>query len=471
MNTLLEQDKLNIINIGLKRFAEDARQQNTEATQVEWKPLAGGRKDIIAALDKIETVRDKISEANHTVIEKIKASKPFLTDIDLAINCIPGMKPNLILHAGPPVSWEKMCGPMKGAVIGALLFEGMAETEQEAVALIEAGKVEFAPCHEYGAVGPMAGIICASMPVHIIHDTAYGTDSYCSVNEGLGKVLRFGAYSEEVLTRLRYLRDEFMPVLKKALALTDGIDIKLITAQALQMGDECHNRNKAATSLFYKQISLLILQAEPDREKAMKALAFIAGNDHYFLNISMPACKIMLKAGENVPYATILNVMARNGVDFGIKVSGLGSDRWFTYDSQYIQGLYFPGYSEEDANRDIGDSAITETMGIGGFAMGGAPAIVQFVGGTTDDAIATSKRMYTITTDLNPAYSIPALNFKGCAMGIDFVKVIENDTLPVINTGIAHKDAGVGQIGAGIVSPPMECFYQALLAYVEKYRL
>ncbi|MGN0164708.1 MAG: DUF1116 domain-containing protein [Lachnospiraceae bacterium] len=471
MNTLLEQDSLNIINVGLKRFSEDARQQNTKVTQVEWKPLAGGRKDIIAALDKMEGVRDKITEANHQVIEKIKASKPFLVDIDLAINCIPGMKPNLILHAGPPVSWDRMCGPMKGAVIGALLFEGLAETEDEAVALIESGKIEFAPCHEYGTVGPMAGIVCASMPVHIIHDKEYNTDSYCSVNEGLGKVLRFGAYSGEVLNRLRYLRDEFMPVMKKALALTDGIDIKLITAQALQMGDECHNRNKAATSLFYKQISLLILQAESDREKSMNALSFIAGNDHYFLNISMPACKIMLRAGENVPYSTILNVMARNGVDFGIKVSGIGSDQWFTGESQYIQGLYFPGYSQEDANRDIGDSAITETMGIGGFAMGGAPAIVQFVGGTTDDAIATSKRMYTITTDLNPAYSIPALNFKGCAMGIDFVKVIENDTLPVINTGIAHKDAGVGQIGAGIVSPPMECFYKALLAYVEKYQL
>lgn len=471
MNDLLEQNSISIINVGLKRFAEDAKIQNTEEVQVDWKPLAGGRKDIIQALDKTEGVRDKIVEANRTVIERIKASKPFLTDIDLAINCIPGMKPNLILHAGPPISWENMCGPMKGAVIGALLFEGMAETRQEAEALIEAGKIEFAPCHEYGAVGPMAGIICASMPVHIIHDIEYDTYSYCSINEGLGKVLRFGAYSEEVLTRLRYLRDEFMPVLKKALALTDGVDIKLITAQALQMGDECHNRNKAATSLFYKQISQLILKAEESREKAIKALGFIAGNDHYFLNISMPACKIMLKAGEDVPYSTILTVMARNGVEFGIKVSGTGSKRWFTYDSNYIQGLYFPGYSEEDANRDIGDSAITETMGIGGFAMGGAPAIVQFVGGTTDEAIAVSRRMYTITTDLNPSYAIPALNFKGAAMGIDMLKVIENDTLPVINTGIAHKEAGVGQIGAGIISPPMECFYKALLAFVDEYGL
>ncbi len=471
MNTLLEQDSLNIINVGLKRFTDDVKLQKTKVAQVEWKPMAGGRKEIIEALDKIDAIKDKIDEANKEMLTKVKSVNPMLCDIDLAINAIPGMKPNMILHAGPWIEWEKMCGPMKGAIVGALLFEGMAKDEKEAVELIEAGKIEFAPCHEYSAVGPMAGIICPSMPVHIIRDANSDLETYCSVNEGLGKVLRFGAYSEEVINRLNYLKNDFMPVMKKALALTNGIDIKLITAQALQMGDECHNRNKAATSLFYKQISVLILQAEKDLEKALKALEFIAGNDHYFLNLSMPSCKMMLKAGENVKYSSILSVMARNGIEFGIKCSGIGPEEWFTDESQYIQGLYFPGYSEEDACRDIGDSAITETMGIGGFAMGGAPAIVQFVGGTTDDAIATSKRMYSITTDLNPAYAIPALNFKGCALGIDFRKVIENDTLPIINTGIAHKEAGVGQIGAGIVSPPMEAFYKLLLRFVEKYEL
>ena len=268
------------------------------------------------------------------------------------------------------------------------------------------------------------------MPVHVIKDVTNNTYAYCNVNEGLGKVLRFGAYSEEVLNRLFWIRDEFAPALKKALALIDGIDIQLITAQALQMGDECHNRNKAATSLFYKQISLLLLEAVEDKEVLQRVLSFIAGNDHYFLNLSMPACKICLEAGQGVKYATVLTVMARNGVNFGIKVSGLSADTFYE---------------------------------------GGAPAIVQFVGGTTDDALAVSRKMYSICTDSNPAYAIPNLNFKGSAIGIDMLKVIETGILPVINTGIAHKDAGVGQIGAGIVSPPMECFYQALLAYVEKY--
>lgn len=471
MNHLLEKQSLNIINVGLKCFAADGSAQGAPVKQVEWKPVAGGRKDVVEALDKTAGIQDKISAANAQVIEKLKSAKPVLVGMDLALHVVPGMTEHTILHAGPPIAWENMCGPMRGAVIGAVLFEGLAKNEEEAVGLIESGSIQFDPCHEHKAVGPMAGVLSAHMPVHILKNEENNDYAYCSINEGLGKVLRFGAYSEEVLERLRYLRDGFMPVMQKALALTDGIDIKLITAQALQMGDECHNRNKAATALFYKQISRLILETDCDLEEIRKALAFIAGNDHYFLNLSMPACKLIMEAGQNVPYATVVTTMARNGVEFGIKVSGIGTDRWFNYASNYIEGLYFPGYSREDANPDIGDSAITETTGIGGMSMGGAPAIVQFVGGDVEDAVNTTRRMYGITTDINAAYTIPNLNFKGAPMGIDMLKVIESGVLPVINTGIAHREAGVGQIGAGIVHPPMECFYQALLAYVEKYDL
>ncbi len=469
MNQLFSQDKLNIINVGLKGFGPDAMSQGAVVKQVEWKPVAGGRKDIIEALDKVEPFAEKIKEANETVISRMKAAKPVLVGMDLALNVVPDMTEHTILHAGPPIAWENMCGPMRGAVIGAILFEGLAADDKEAVKLIESGAIKFDPCHEHKAVGPMAGVLSAHMPVHIVKNEANGDYAYCSINEGLGKVLRFGAYSKEVLDRLAFLRDEFMPVMQKALALTDGIDIKLITAQALQMGDECHNRNKAATSLFYKQISQLILETDCEKAAIQKALSFIAGNDHYFLNLSMPACKLITEAGQNVPYATIVSTMARNGVEFGIKVSGIGTGEWFDYASNYIEGLYFPGYSKEDANPDIGDSAITETTGIGGMSMAGAPAIVQFVGGDVEDAFNTTKRMYGITTDINAAYAIPNMNFKGAPMGIDMLKVIESGVLPVINTGIAHKEAGIGQIGAGIVNPPMECFYQALLAYVKKY--
>lgn len=468
MNQIL-QEKLSVINVGLKRFAEDMEKQSAAVCQVDWKPLAGGNREILHALDQLESLQERIEKANAEAVKRIKASKPMLIDICPAIECIEGMTPNTILHSGPDISWQEMCGPMRGAVIGAMIYEGLAGNEKEAVEKIEQHEIVFGACHSYSAVGPMAGVISPSMPVHVIKDVTNNKYAYCNVNEGLGKVLRFGAYSKEVLERLYWIRDEFAPAMKKALALTDGIDIKLITAQALQMGDECHNRNKAATSLFYKQISLLLLQAVEDKGVLDRVLHFIAGNDHYFLNLSMPACKIALAAGHGVEYSTIVTVMSRNGVNFGIKVSGLPEENFYEGQSNYIEGLYFPGYGKEDANRDIGDSAITETMGIGGFAMGGAPAIVQFVGGTTEDAFNVSKKMYSITTDLNPAYAIPSLNFKGSALGIDVLKVVETGILPVINTGIAHREAGVGQIGAGIVSPPMECFYKALLDYVKRY--
>ena len=337
MNQLFSQDKLNIINVGLKGFGPDAMSQGAVVKQVEWKPVAGGRKDIIEALDKVEPLAEKIKEANETVISRMKAAKPVLVGMDLALNVVPEMTEHTILHAGPPIAWENMCGPMRGAVIGAVLFEGLAADDEEAVKLIESGAIKFDPCHEHKAVGPMAGVLSAHMPVHIVKNETNGDFAYCSINEGLGKVLRFGAYSKEVLDRLAFLRDEFMPVMQKALALTDGIDIKLITAQALQMGDECHNRNKAATSLFYKQISQLILETDCEKAAIQKALSFIAGNDHYFLNLSMPACKLITEAGQNVPYATIVSTMARNGVEFGIKVSGIGTGEWFDYASKYIE--------------------------------------------------------------------------------------------------------------------------------------
>ena len=396
-------------------------------------------------------------------------ASPVLVGIEEAGRVIPGMTGDMILHSGPPISWEKMCGTMQGAVIGALLYEGRAGNEQEARELAASGRITFSPCHEHSAVGPMAGIISPSMPVHVVENRNGGNRAYCTVNEGLGKVLRFGAFSESVLQRLKWIETEFAPVLNKALELVGGIDLKLITAQAVQMGDECHNRNKAATSLFFKEIVPYMMRSGYPMSQILGAIEFIRTNDHYFLNLSMPACKSALDAACGIEKASIVTAMARNGVEFGIKVSGLGADRWFTAPANYVQGLLFPGYTPDDANPDLGDSAITETMGIGGFAIDASPAITQFVGGSVADAVNYTRSMYSITTAENNNYSLPPLDFKGTATGIDIVKVLENGIIPVINTGIAHKVPGIGQIGAGIVHPPRECFVKALEAFYECY--
>jgi hypothetical protein len=409
-----------------------------------------------------------IQQANASAIAAIQASQPVLKGIDTAIDVVPGMEKNLILHAGPPITWEKMSGPLRGAVMGALIYEGLAKTPEEAEKLAASDKIEYAPWHEHDGVGPMAGVGTASMPVWILEDQKSGRKTFCTLNEGLGKVLRYGAYSEEVITRLKWMETVLAPVLKAAIPLAPEINLKNMIAQALQMGDEVHNRNKAATSLLIRELAPAIVKTSFAETDKARVLEFMHSNDHFFLNLSMPAAKMMLQAAEWIEGSTIVTTMCRNGTDFGIRIAGL-KDRWFTAPAQIVKGLLFPGFTEEDCNPDIGDSAITETCGLGGFSMAAAPAIVKFVGGTVNDAMNFTRKMYEITDGESQAFQIPNMEFRGSPLGINLLKVCEKNLLPQINTGIAHKKAGVGQVGAGLVNPPMKCFEDALEAYVEKY--
>lgn len=412
-------------------------------------------------------IAEKIAMANKEALDKILSAQPTLIRIGKAGDDIPNMTKKTILHSGPPVTWERMSGPQKGAVIGGLIYERLATNEEEARELAASGEIIFDSCHHHETVGPMAGIVTYSMPVWVVQNKTYGNFAYCTLNEGLGKVLRMGAFSEEVIKRLDWMEKTLAPVLKEAMEISGEMDLKTLIAQILQMGDEGHNRNKAGTSLMIRQLaSAIVMTRFSDKEKS-QVFDFLNSNDHTFLNVSMPACKCTMDPLEDIKYSTIVYTMARNGTDFGIRVSGLG-DRWFSAPAEIVDGLYFPGFTKEDANPDIGDSCITETTGIGGFAMATAIPIVQFVGGEPQDAINYSKSMYEITEGESNIYKIPVLDFRGTATGIDIQKVIETGILPVINTGIAHKNPGVGQVGAGIVHPPMKCFEDALEAFVTK---
>jgi hypothetical protein len=461
----LFSDKLQVINIGLGSFAESIAAAGGEAVNLAWSPPALG--DRAAGLALAGLVNDSdIEAANRRAFNAYLASQPVLEGIGIAKREIAGMGRRMILHSGPPIAWPKMCGPMQGAIVGAILFEGWADDVDAATRLAASGKIKFAPCHHFGAVGPMAGIISPSMPVWIVRDAQHGHRTFCNLNEGLGKVLRFGANSPEVIGRLKWMATGLRRVLASAFESMEGIDIKPILAQALQMGDEVHNRNAAATSILLKYLAPAILRSKANRLEATKAVAFITGNDHFFLNISMAACKAMVDASKGFSGSSMVTAMARNGVEFGIRVAGTG-DRWFTAPAPVVDGLYFPGYTIADAAPDLGDSAITETAGLGGFAMAAAPAIVNFVGGTPADAIANTARMGHITLGRNGALTLPAMNFTGTPAGIDIRKVVDTGIAPVINTGIAHKDAGVGQIGAGITHAPLDCFRQAVVALAE----
>jgi len=434
-----------------------------------------------------------IEKANTEATGRMMEAQPVLVGVGKALDVIPGMQEDLLLHAGPPITWERASGPMRGAITGALIFEGKAKNEAEAKALVESGEIKLEPCHHHQAVGPMAGLTSPSMLVYIIENKTHGNKAFSNLNEGYGKVLRYGAYSEEVIKRLQWMNDVLGPMLGDAIGVSGGIDIKALLAEALQMGDEGHNRNKAGSILYLKALAPHLAKVTGKSGDLIAAghtsgdlpvgtaqvlnnlnddlaavLKFIGDNALSVLNPVMAACKAMADAGHGIEGSTIVSTMARNGTDFGIRVSGLG-DQWFTGPVANPVGLYFPGFTAEDGSGDIGDSTITETAGIGAFAMAAAPAIITFVSGTPKDAVNTTLEMYEINYAEHKYFSIPALDFRGTPTGIDIRKVIETGITPRLNTGIAHKEAGVGQIGAGLVRPPMEIFEAALVAFAEKY--
>lgn len=406
---------------------------------------------------------EAIDRANAEAIKRVMAATPVLTGVARARDVIAGLGEDVLLHAGPPLTWDRMSGPVRGAVIGALLYERRARTEAEAAALAASGRIRFEPCHHHAAVGPMAGIISSSMPVCVVDNRAGGTRAYTTFNEGYGKVLRYGAYDESVVARLRWIEGTLGPVTGRALELAGGLDMKALISQALQMGDEGHNRNKAGSALLSRLLGPFIVRTGAPADQQAEVFRFLADNDIAMLNPVMAACKVAMDAAHGIANSTLVTTMARNGTDFGIRVSGLG-DRWFVGPAEVPRGLYFPGFTAEDGNPDMGDSAITETAGIGAFAMAGAPAIVTFVGGTVRDAVASTLEMYDITLAEHETFRIPALDFRGTPTGIDIRKVIRTGILPRINTGIAHRKAGIGQVGAGLVRPPRVCFEEALRA-------
>ena len=408
----------------------------------------------------------RAAEATAESARRLATARPHWVDVGTAGDLL-GLGPHEFLHAGPPVEWADAAAPLRGALIGAMLYEGLADTVEQAERLGAGGAISLAPCHSRGAVGPMAGVVSASMPISVFEDAVHGRRAYCTLNEGLGKVLRFGAYAPEVLDRLRWMQRVLAPALAAALHRHGPVDVPMIIAQALQMGDECHNRNRAATSLLLREITPDLLETAETAARAAEVFRFISGNDHFFLNLSMPAGKAAADAARDVPGSRLVVAMARNGTEFGIQLAGTG-DEWFTAPAPPVEGLFLPGFGPDDANPDLGDSTITETSGIGGFAMAAAPAIVRFVGGEPADALRNTLRMYEITVTEHPLYQLPVLDFRGTPCGIDATLVVRTGIVPVVNTGIAGREPGVGQVGAGLVTPPMSVFADAVRALAQR---
>lgn len=464
---LFETD-LDVVNIGLDRFKETLEATGTPVVDVDWSPPREVDEALNDRLTDLAEHGEEILEANQRAFDRMTEATPIWTDVGTAREEIDVLSEHTLLHAGPPVEWDRMSGPQRGAVMGAMVYEGWADTPEEAADIAATGTIDFHACHDHQAVAPMAGIISPSMPVAIVENETHGNVAYSNLMEGRGEALRFGAYSQDVIDRLNWMETDLAPVLRSAVHHVGGVNIKSHIARALQMGDELHNRNVAATAILLRTLLPGIVNCDEPRERKQSVAEFLEKTDLTFLNPGMAANKAAADAAAGVEWSTVVTAMTRNGTDFGIRISGL-EDQWFTAQAPKVDGLYFPEFSEEDAARDMGDSTIAETAGTGGFAMAAAPAITDFVGGTPQDAVDRTLEMYEITVGENPNYTIPSLDFRGTPTAIDMLRVIDSGIQPFINTGIAHKDPGVGQVGAGLVHAPRECFLKATTAFCDSY--
>jgi hypothetical protein len=450
-----------VVAVGAQLFSDALTAQAVPVTQVDWRPPLG-EPGIEAYLARV-LGDPRHAAANVTAVERMLTAGAELVDVVPASDAL-GLGRGEFLHAGPPIGWDRASGPLRGALIGAMLYEDLAATPEEAETALSRGDgVSWDPCHHHRTVGPMAGVVSPSMWMFELRDPVHGGTAWCSLNEGLGKVLRYGAYGPEVVERLRWMSSVLGPLLQTAVRSHGPVDVKSIAAQMLQMGDEGHNRNRAGTLMFLRELLPDLIASGAPTSDVAEAARFVGGNDHFFLNLGMPTCKLAADAARDVPGSSLVVAMARNGTDFGIQVSGTG-DQWFTGPANTPEGLFLGSFGPEDANPDIGDSAITETGGIGGFAMAAAPAIVKFVGGEVADAIEATRLMYEITLAENPTYQVPVLGFRGTPTGIDATLVTRTGILPHINTGMAGKVAGTGQVGAGLVNPPAAIFPEAVAA-------
>jgi hypothetical protein len=464
----LFSQKLKAVNIGLPSFGEDLVKQEVETVIVEWQAPAGGNTEMVNALKVLENA--DVEKANQLTIEKMLSGEPVLIGMERAQDVIPGMGPRSIFHSGPPLTWERMCPAVQRGVLGAIIFEGWAKDRESALELVKNNGVEFSNNHSHSAVGPMTGIISPSMPVWVVENNTYGNRAYSTLNEGKGVTLWYGDFDDSTIKQLRWFRDVFGPNMKKALDKQSGtINPFNLVAQGLSMGDEVHVRCQATTALFIKEIVPLLADAGVDGADIADMVRFMAKNNTFTLNLAMAACKSVMDAAHGVPNSTIVTAMTRNGTDFSIRVGGLG-DQWFVTAAPPLDDcLYYPGYTVEDALGDIGDSSIIETTGFGGMAFACAPTISSFVGGSVKDAIAMNKQMASITYGKNKTFAIPIMDFAGSATGVDIRKVAGSQIVPIIDTGVVHKDPGIGQIGAGVAHAPISIFEQAVMAMANTF--
>jgi Protein of unknown function (DUF1116) len=453
--------EVQVVNVGLPLFADAVREQGRPVEQVDWRIPAGGDLAVVAALTRLYgPASDRVEAANAEVLRRLDGAKPLLTDVRPVRDVVPDAGERTLLHCGPAIGWADVCDPLRRSMRAAVVAEGWADGVDEADRLLGSGGVALEPANEHCMVVPMASAIGPSAPAYVVEDAGSGTRAFAPVGQGPGEVAWFGRETPAAIERLRFLRDVAGPVLAEIVHRNDPLDVLGLAAQGIQMGDDLHLRTQATTNLLVR--GWLPDLVEIGGSAGAATARFLGGNHLFYLTIAMAAAKTLTTWAEEVPEASIVTTMARNGTTFGVRLAG--SERWSVAAAPPVQeAMYNPGQGPDTSAPDIGDSAVLELVGLGGAAAAGSPAVAAFVGGTMLDARRATEQMAEICVAESSRFTLPAMDFRGTPVGVDVRRVVELGITPKVTTGILHSHDGSGQVGAGVATAPPACFVDALL--------
>ena len=451
---------VSVVNIGLPLFADSVAAQGADVVSVDWRVPAGGQPEAVAALGRLYGRHaGQIDAANAEVVRRLDSGAPLLTGVRTVAEVTDGLPERTLLHCGPAIGYVDAPDPLRRSMRAAVVTQGWAAGPQEAHGLLDRGEIGLSPANEHRIVVPMATALEPGAPVYVVENRAGGTTAFAPISQGTGDVAWFGCDNPAAIARLGFLRDVAAPVIRQLLELSGPLDVLALAAQAVAMGDDIHVRTQAATNLLIREwLPQLAGLADPARVAFAR---FLSGNHLFFLTIAMAAARSLTEWAGQVQGASIVTTMARNGTTFGIQLAG--SDQWFTAGAPEVgHALYYPDQGPQTSARDIGDSAVLELTGLGAAAAAGSPAVAQLLGGSMDAAAALTGRLAAVCAGQSGRFKIPALEMAGTPLGVDVRRVVELGVTPAITTGILHRSAGTGQVGAGVAEAPIGCFADAL---------
>jgi hypothetical protein len=460
--TIALPDEVSVVNMGLSLFADAVRDQAATVEHVDWRIPAGGQLDLVGDLEHLYGPRAAdIDEANAEAVRRLDQSVCLLVDIAPAQTIVPGVSGQMLLHCGPAIEWPDVADPLRRSMRAATVAEGWAANVEEADQVLADGTVRLEPAYRYDTVMPMASAIGPSAPMFAVDNRDGGTRAFAPINQGPGETAWFGRETPAAIARLEFLHDVAGPMLRQVLGSSGSIDIFALAAQGVQIGDDVHMRTQGTTSLLIRNLLPQIAALPEDGRIALAQ--YLSGNHLFFLNLAMAAAKSAAMWAEQVEGSSIVTMMCRNGTSYGVRLAG--SDEVFVSEAPPVaEAMYYPDYGPETSARDIGDSAILELVGLGGAAAAGSPAVAGFLPRGMADAVAMTEQMRSICTAESSRFKLPTRNYRGTPIGVDVRRVVELDTTPKVTTGILHASSGVGQIGAGVATAPIECFRAALKA-------